>query len=119
MQQDNKYKLLEETLLKEVDCLMAKAESQGEKTLYNLFKSAVLKKYKNRYDIEVLRGEVEEETVDKSIDFLFNNICVKFRALPNIEDSVKEDVINQAQESLDTWKTIVRQRLIDEGIKVI
>lgn len=51
MQQDKRYKQLEDALLKEADLLIEKAKSQGEKALYNLFKSAILKKYKNQYDV--------------------------------------------------------------------
>ena len=41
MEQDNRYKQLEEALLMEADLLIEKAKSQGEKALYNLFKSEV------------------------------------------------------------------------------
>ena len=50
---NTKYKQLEEALLKEADLLIEKAKSQGEKALYNLFKSAVLKKYKDQYDVNI------------------------------------------------------------------
>lgn len=119
MQRDHRYKRLEEALLKEADLLIEKAKSQGEKALYNLFKSAILKKYKDQYDLEVLNGEVEKKTVDKSIDFLFENACVSFRALPIIKDSDKEDVIRQAQVALGSWKAMVIQMLKDKGIKVV
>ena len=72
-QQNNRYNLLEDALLKEADRLTEKAESQGEKALYNLFKSAILKKYKDRYDVDFQQGEVKKELVDKSIDFLFED----------------------------------------------
>ena len=119
MHQDNNYKQMEEALLKEADLLTEKAKSQGEKALYNLFKSAILKKYKDQYDLDVLNGEVEKKTVDKSIDFLFENACVSFRALPIIKDSDKENVIRQAQAALGSWKAMVIQMLKDEGIKVV
>ena len=50
---NTKYKQLEEALLKEADLLIEKAKSQGEKALYNLFKSAILKKYRNQYDVDI------------------------------------------------------------------
>ena len=59
-----KYKQLEEAILKEADLLIEKAKSQGEKALYNLFKSAILKKYRNQYDVDIQQGEVKKETVD-------------------------------------------------------
>lgn len=70
---NTKYKKLEDALLNATDLLIEKAKSQGEKALYNLFKSAILQKYKEQYDIEIQQGEVEKDTVDKSIDFLFEN----------------------------------------------
>ena len=114
-----KYKQLEEAILKEADLLIEKAKGQGEKALYNLFKSAVLKKYKDQYDVDIQQGEVEKDTVDKSIDFLFENACVSFRTLPNIMDSDKEDVIKQAQAALPSWKAMVIQNLTKKGIKVV
>ena len=118
MQQDKKYKQLEDAILMTTDSLIQKAKSQGEKALYNLFKSAILKKYRNQYDVDIQQGEVKKETVDKSIDFLFENACVSFRTLPNIKDSDKEDVIKQAKAYLDSWKSMVIQMLKDKGIKV-
>jgi hypothetical protein len=119
MQQDKRYKQLEEALLKATDLLIEKAKSQGEKALYNLFKSAILKKYRDQYDVDIQQGEVEKVTVDKSIDFLFENACVSFRTLPNIKHSDKEDVIRQAQAALPSWKAMVIQNLTNKGIKVV
>ena len=114
-----RYKQLEETLLKEADLLIEKAKNQGEKALYNLFKSAVLKKYKNQYDVDIQQGEVKKETVDKSIDFIFEDVCVSFRTLSKIKDSDKEDAIRQAKASLDFWKSMATRMLTDKGIKVV
>ena len=119
MQQDKRYKQLEEAVLKATDLLIEKAKSQGEKALYNLFKSAILKKYRNQYDVDIQQGEVKKETVDKSIDFLFENACVSFRTLPNIKDSDKEEVISQAQAALGSWKAMVIQNLTNKGIRVV
>ena len=118
-QQDTKYEQFEEVLLKGTDSLIEKAKSQGEKALYNLFKSAILKKYRDQYDVDIQQGEVEKDIVDKSIDFLFENACVSFRTLPNIKDSDKEDVIRQAQAALPSWKAMVIQNLTNKGIKVV
>ena len=116
---ERQYKLLEDALLKEADLLIEKSKSQGEKALYNLFKSAILKKYKDQYDVDIQQGEVKKETVDKSIDFLFENACVSFRTLPNIKDLDKEDVIKQAQAALGSWKAMVIQNLTNKGIRVV
>ena len=63
MQQDNRYKQLEEALLMEADLLIEKAKSQGEKALYNLFKSEILKKYKNDKAITIKRQEIISQRV--------------------------------------------------------
>ena len=119
MQQDKRYKQFEDALLNATDLLIEKAKSQGEKALYNLFKSAILQKYKEQYDVEIQQGEVEKDTIGKSIDFLFENACVGFRTLPNIKDPDKEDVIKQAQAALPSWKAMVIQNLTNKGIKVV
>lgn len=116
---NTKYKQLEEALLKVADLLIEKAKSQGEKALYNLFKSAILKKYKDQYDVDIQQGEVEKDIVDKSINFLFENACVSFRTLPNIKDLDKEDVIKKAQAALPSWKAMVIQNLTNKGIRVV
>lgn len=118
-QQNNRYNLLEDALLKEADCLIEKAESQGEKALYNLFKSAILKKYKDRYDDDFQQGKVKKELVDKSIDFLFEDTCVRFRSLPNVDDSIKEEVIKRAKVALPSWKEMIVRMLKERGIKVL
>ena len=109
---NTKYKQLEDALLNATDLLI-------EKALYNLFKSAILKKYKDQYDVDIQQGEVKKETVDKSINFLFENACVSFRTLPNIKDLDKEDVIKQAQAALGSWKAMVIQNLTNKGIRVV
>ena len=116
---NTKYKQLEEAILKETDLMIEKAKNQGEKMIFELFKSAILKKYRNQYDVDIQQGEVKKETVDKSIDFLFENACVSFRTLPNIKDLDKEDVIKQAQAALPSWKAMVIQNLTNKGIRVV
>lgn len=118
-QQDNNNKLIEEALLKEADRLTEKAGSQGEKALYNQFKSAILKKYKDRYDVDFQQGEVKKELVDKSIDFLFEDTCVRFRSLPNVDDSIKEEVTKRAKVALPSWKDMIVRMLKERGIKVL
>ena len=118
-QQDNNYKLIEDTLLKGTDMLIEKAESQSEKALYNLFKSAILKKHKDQYDADVQQGEVKKETVYKSIDFLFEDACAKFRVLPNVSSDAKECVVRRAQTFLETFKPQAIQLLSDKGIRVV
>ena len=52
----NRFKLIENILLKEDDLQIERAKSQGEKAICELFKSALLKKFKDSYDSDLQRG---------------------------------------------------------------
>ena len=69
--------------------------------------------------MEIQQGEVKKETVDKSIDFLFENACVGFRTLPIIKGSDKEEVIKQAKAALEAWKEMVISILKDKGTRMV
>ena len=66
---NTKYKQLEEAILKETDLLIEKAKSQGEKMFFELFKSAILKKYKDLFDKELSEGTVHKETINVNCQF--------------------------------------------------
>ena len=51
MQQDKKYKQLEEAILKATDLLIEKAKSQGEKMVFELDRKACLKLYEEYKNI--------------------------------------------------------------------
>ena len=55
-----------------------------------LLESAVLKPYWNAYYQELAEGKVHKENVEKAVDFSFSDICVSFRALPNLIDEEKD-----------------------------
>lgn len=112
-------KVIEDTLLKEADALIEKAESQGEKVIYDLFKSAVLEKYKDAYNVEIVHGQVSKETLDKCIDSIFADTCVTYRLRPDIDDATKDDEIGRLRNSLGSFKVVIAQMLEDRGLKVI
>ncbi len=116
---DLKYKQLEEALLREADLLVEQAESQGEKMIYELFKAAVLQKYKNSYDVEVLQGVVSKETIDKYIDYLFSETSAKFRQLPMIDDTTKNDAIHFWKKNLNVIKDYMTQMLTNKGVRIV
>ena len=109
---------IEELILKEVDLKISQSNNQLEKLILDLFKSAILKKYKDQYNTEILKGEVKTETINKYIDFLFADTCVKFRSIPTISDVTKDTELNNAKEDLDTLKIIVTKMLSDRGVKI-
>lgn len=55
--------ILEERVLAAADKIAEDAKDQGTKTLVNLFKSAVLKKYKDVYDKEAIIQALKREYV--------------------------------------------------------
>ena len=88
----------------------------------NIFTTSIIhltRERNNISDVEIQQGEVKKDILDKSIDFLFEDTCVRFRTLPNIDNSVKEDVIKYTQATLGSWKIMITQMLIDKGIKVV
>lgn len=111
--------LLERLVLQEIDIRLTQVSSQVEKAVLELFKSAILKKYKVQYDIEIKTGMVKRETLDKTMEFLFNEACVKYRLLPGIDDATKDVEINQAKMALNSLKQVIIKMLEDRGIKVL
>lgn len=63
-----------------------------------LLKSAVLKPYRETYYQELAEGKVYKENVEKAVDFSFYDICVSFRALPNLNDEEKDREIKAAKQ---------------------
>lgn len=114
----NNNKQIEDLLLQEIDIRTDNAPNQTEKRILELFKSAILKKYKESYDIQVLHGEVKEETLDKCLDYLFTEACVKYRLLSGIDDTTKETEIKAGKNSLDSLKRIVTKMLADKGVVI-
>lgn len=110
---------IEESCLLAADSISEQAKDQGTKTIMDLFKSAILKKYKVAYDHEITRGEVYRKNVDKSIDFIFSDISVTIRQLPKMSDDYKEQLILTAKQQLVPFKEIVIQMLINKGIQII
>ena len=113
---NDRYKLLEDALLKEADLLIEKAKSQGEKALYNLFKSAILKKYKDLFDKELSEGTVHKETINDAVEFCYTDICVSIRQIPKMNETEKEHMIQLGKQAKETVKPIIEKQLIKEGI---
>lgn len=115
---NKKYEILEESLLLATDSLKEQSKDQATKMIADLFKSAILKKYKDAFDKELTKGEVHQKNIDKSVDFCYTDICVTIRQCTTIQDDEKEDLILKGKELLPTIKGIVNQILLDKGIKI-
>ena len=113
---NTKYKQLEETLLKETDLLIEQSKSQGEKMVFELFKSAILKKYKDLFDKELSDGTVHKETIDDAVEYCYTDICVSIRQIPKMSETEKEYMIQIGKKAKETVKPIIEQQLIKDGI---
>lgn len=110
--------ILEESLLLATDALKDQAKDQATKMFADLFKSAILKKYKDAFDQELNKGEVQKKNIDKSVEFCYTDICVAIRQCPTMQNDEKEDLIQKGKELLPTIKGIVTQILLDKGVKI-
>lgn len=113
------YQHLESLVLEQTDQLIRNAKDQKEKAIYELFKSAVLKKYQDSFNIEVKEGEVKSKTIDKYVDFAFSEACFHFRTLPIIDDKSKEEAIEYWRNLLGVLKANVADMLTKQGIAVV
>ena len=110
---------IEESCLMVADSISEQAMDQGTKTIMDLFKSAILKKYQIAFDHEIKQGEVHKKNVDKTIDFLFSDMCVTIRQLPKMSSDNKDQLIQTAKRQLAPIKETVFQILVNKGVQII
>ena len=110
--------ILEDSLLLAADAVKDQAKDQATKMIADLFKSAILKKYKDAFDEELTKGEVQKNNIDKSVEFCYTDICVAIRQCPTMQDDEKDDLIQKGKEMMPTIKGIVTQILLDKGVKI-
>ena len=115
---NTRYKQIEKSLLREIDLLIEKAKNQEEKIVFELFKSALLKKHKDLFDKERSEGTVHKETIDDAVENCYTNICVSIRQIPNMSETEKEHLILVGKEAKENVKPIIEQQLIKEGITI-
>ena len=113
------HEIIEESLLQTADMIAAQSEDQVSKIISDLFKSAVLEKYKVAYVQELPQGKVHKKNIDKTIEFLFADMCVSFRGLPGMTDEFKNNEIDKAKLHLGVLKEMVRKALVNKGVEVI
>lgn len=109
---------LEDSVLRAVDAVAEESGNRVTKQLVDLFKSAVLKKYKVAFDEELKQGSVHRDNVDKAVDFCFAETCVMFRQLtiPEMDDEEKEKAITHMKQILGDLKDKVRAILKERGV---
>ena len=110
---------IEENLLKAMDALIEKAQSQGEKAIYELFKTTVLKKKKKKKKVELPTGKVHKDNVDKAFEFHFSDACAAIRTLPDVSDDEKENVLKEAKSLKPRIKEVVYDILANNNIVLV
>lgn len=112
------YKQIEKSLLKEIDLMIERAKNQGEKSVFELFKSAILEKYKELFDKERSEGTVHKETIDDAVEYCYTNICVFIRQIPNMSETERERLILVGKEAKENVKPIIEHQLKEDGINI-
>lgn len=110
---------IEESCLMAADSILEQAKDQGTKTIMDLFKSAILKKYKVAFDHEITLGEVHKKNVDKTVDYFFSDMCVTIRQFTTMSDDYKDQLIQTAKYQLAPIKEMVFQILVNKGVQII
>lgn len=112
---------LEDSVLKAVDLVAEQSQDKVTKQLVDLFKSAVLKKYKVAYDDELASGKVHKKNLDKAVDFCFAEACFAYRQMNivGVSDDVKEHEIRTLKSMLGSVKEMVRSTLENHDIAVM
>lgn len=114
----NKNKI-EDSLLKAMDALEEQAEDKATKILASLFKTALLKKYQDAFDVELPTGKVHKENVDKAFEFRFSDACAAIRTLPGVSDDDKENVLKEAKIQKLRLKKVVYDILASNNIEIV
>lgn len=113
-----RQEILEESVLQAVDALSEQSADQVTKIVADLFKSAVLKKYKDAFDQELAQGRVQKKNIDKSVDYCYSDIIVSIRKLPQLNADEKEGLIRKAKQMKNLVRKTVERILIDKGIEI-
>ena len=110
---------IEEGLLKAMDALEEQAEDKATKIVASLFKSALLKKYQDTFDVELPQGKVHKNSTDKAFEYQFTDACTAIRTLPGISDDEKENFLKEAKSLKPRLKEVVYDILARNNIEIV
>jgi len=111
--------ILEEKILLALDRVEEQSNDSTTKMIVDLFKSAVLKKYKVAFDQELAQGNVHRKNIDKAVEFCYSDICVSIRQLTNLSEKERENLIQSGKQIKNIIKSTVEQILIHNGIELL
>ena len=114
-----KQEIFEESVLIALDTVAEQATEQATKIIVDLFKSVVLKKYKDAFDQELAQGTVHRKIIDKAVEFCYSDICVSIRKMLEMSDSNKEKLTQEAKRIKEFVKVEVERILVNKGIEII
>ena len=115
----NNTKILEDSVVQAIDAVTEQSGDLITKIIADLFKSSILKKYKDAYNKEVIHGKVHRENVEKAIDFCFADACASFRLLPGLANEQKETEIQAAKSQIGVIKQTALNILVKKNIQII
>jgi len=111
---------LEDIIIQSVESTAAQMGTQVAKIVADLFKTALLKKYRSVYNQELTQGLVHGDYLDKTIDYYFAEVCFVARTkLKNISEQAKDAEINNAKLLLPEIKQYARKVLEGKGVKIL
>lgn len=114
-----KQEILEESVLQALDTVAEQATEQATKIIVDLFKSAVLKKYKDAFDQELAQGQVHRKIIDKAVEFCYTDICASIRIWSGMSDNNKEKLTQEAKRIKEFVKVDVERILVGKGIDIV
>ena len=86
--------------------------------IVDLFKSAILKKYKDLFDKELSEGSVHKETIDDAVEYFYTDICISIRQTPKMSETEKGHLIQIGKNAKEAVKPIIEQLLIKGGMNI-
>ena len=113
-----KQEILEDSTVAVINSLLEQSRSQIEKTIYDLYKSAILKKHKDLFNQELSEGIVQNKTIDKAVEYCYSDICASIRQMPKLCDDEKDSLIERGKLAKNPIKETIRQILLNKGIEI-
>ena len=114
-----KQEILEESVLQALDTVEEQSTEQATKMIADLFKSAVLKKYKDAFDQELVEGRVHWKNIDRAVEFCYSDICVSIRKSTEISDDDKDKLTQEDNQIKHFVKKEVERILVNKGIEIV
>ena len=112
-------KTIEKIVLDMVERFMSGATNNTQKMIYSLFKAAVLSKYLDIGDRELLCGFIEITVLDKTAEACYEQTCVYLRSTNNLSDDEKNSLCKELKINMPHIISVAANILKENGIKIV